>query len=640
MRLTGRASGVPLQKRVNVLMAMGILVPAAIMAAVGLRWLEALDDRLLAERASAAGAVAAQLDATMTRELALLQRLAAAVARDFPEASPALVHGAMADARQDLEPRLAVYLLDARGRAVSTLPPGAAQVPAPDAAAVAEVLRDGVPRLSGLDRRGGGWVVHALVPIRRWDGQRVGIAGSTFDPGHRGLAAALAPLRRTGGEADLLGPDGVVLGSTAAERVGLRPACFDAVAAEARGREPTSLGCAGAGDGKVGSRETLTVAPLTVAPWTVVIRQPVGLTSPSGQIPWVVVVGGLALNLAMAALFAWGAARSVTRPLGVLGAEAERIAAGELDAPIPDLGHDEVGRLGLSLDRMREALRQLLRRVGEANQELERRVVERTRALGDANERLRAREDERRQLLRKVIVAQEDERKRVARELHDETTQALALLAMKLDAAREALRAGRTPDLDEVKATAVRTLDDVHRMILDLRPSVLDDLGLTSAVRWYGDRTLGARGVTVRCEFEGPDRRLPPELETAVFRICQEALSNVARHAQASAVLVQVAVGEGEIRVEIEDDGRGFDPDAAVRREGRPAWGLLGIRERAELLGGSAQVDSAPGQGTRVTVRIPVLEVAGPDADSRADAAAPAHEAGAPAQRRAGGGGA
>jgi len=161
------------------------------------------------------------------------------------------------------------------------------------------------------------------------------------------------------------------------------------------------------------------------------------------------------------------------------------------------------------------------------------------------------------------------------------------------------------PRLDEVKALAVRTLEDVHRLILDLRPSVLDDLGLLSAIRWYSERSLESRGIAVRCEF-GEMPRLPPEMETALFRICQETMSNVARHAQATAVLVQVGIEGGEVVVDIEDDGKGFDSQAAARREGRRAWGLMGIRERAEILGGVARIESSPGQGTHVEVRIPV----------------------------------
>jgi signal transduction histidine kinase len=267
---------------------------------------------------------------------------------------------------------------------------------------------------------------------------------------------------------------------------------------------------------------------------------------------------------------------------------------------------------------MRESLRSLVGRVEKANAELEERVHDRTRSLDEANAQLeranaelKLREMARGQLLRKIISAQEAERKRIARELHDDTTQSLAVLAMGIEAAQESIRAGRTPRLDEVKAVTVHTLEEVHRIILDLRPSVLDDLGLLSAIRWYADRYLVSRGISVRTEY-GEMRKLPGEMETALFRMCQEILSNVVRHAQASAVLVEVGVEGGVLRIEVEDDGRGFDPTAVAQRDSRPHWGLMGIRERAEILGGTAEIDSSPGQGTRVSVRIPLPPEADP----------------------------
>jgi signal transduction histidine kinase len=339
----------------------------------------------------------------------------------------------------------------------------------------------------------------------------------------------------------------------------------------------------------------------------VVVRQSSAEALPTqGAVSWAAVLGFLVLQVGMTGAFAWGAARSVTQPVAVLTREAERIAGGDLTAEIPALGTDEVGRLGSSLERMRSSLREMVDRVERVNEELERRVADRTRELEEANARLKEREIARGEVLRKVITAQEDERKRIARELHDETTQSLAVLLMGLEAAGQALRGGKVPRLDEVKAVAVRTLEDVHRLILDLRPSVLDDLGLFSAIRWYADRVLESRGISARCEFGEMERPIPPEMETALFRICQEAMSNVGRHSQATAVLVQVAPEGDGVRVEIEDDGKGFDVEAAQRREGRRPWGLLGIRERAGILGGTATIESAPGQGTRVLVHIPL----------------------------------
>jgi signal transduction histidine kinase len=243
-----------------------------------------------------------------------------------------------------------------------------------------------------------------------------------------------------------------------------------------------------------------------------------------------------------------------------------------------------------------------------ANHQMEARVRERTRELEGLTRELSLRDELRGRLLRKVISAQEDERKRIARELHDETCQTIAALALRLDAAKS----GPTPEenlarIDEAMAMATRSLDELHRIIFDLRPSILDDLGLLPAIRWIAQRHLAPNGIQVRCEFDGMALKLPPETEIAVFRAVQEAFSNIVRHARADTVLVEASEAAGILEIAIEDDGMGFDVGAVggPSASGR-GLGLLGIRERLELIGGTATVDSSPGSGTRVVLRIPV----------------------------------
>jgi signal transduction histidine kinase len=326
--------------------------------------------------------------------------------------------------------------------------------------------------------------------------------------------------------------------------------------------------------------------------------------TPTGAVPgWLGLLTAAALGLG--ALLAWGAARSIAKPVAQLTASAERIAGGDLNDPIPQSGWDEVGRLGAALEKMRASLRDLIGVVASANQQLEQRVEERTAELAHVNEQLRQREDDLGHLYEKVVAAQEDERKRIARELHDDTSQSLAVLVMAIDSAQATLKSGKIPRLDEARALAVRTIEEIHRMILDLRPSVLDDLGLQSAIRWYAERHLVSRGVSVRCEFEARDRRWPAAFETAVFRVCQEAMSNIYRHSEAESVLIQVAEADGMLRIEIEDDGKGFDPQNAGSPD-RRHFGLMGIRERVEILGGTVDIDSAPGQGTRLKFQVPL----------------------------------
>lgn len=617
-----------IRARVNLLMAIGIFFPVALLAAAGLFWLRDLDGRILGGRLSAAGLAAAHFDGQITDDLEVLQRLAATASSSFGDADAGPEKKAVREAHHGFRHRESVYLLDERRAVIAEEPPGpVSAAPADEAPLVDEVLRSGRPRVSGSLVGARGPLVYELVPVRSsWENRIVGVAGGTFDPARRGFDKILAHLKRgETGLADLVDASGRVVASSAPGRVGKVLECkhVPAMIAERHGISTRCDGCHV--DRAVEERappDVLTLAPLAATSWAVVIRQSAAEALPTeGALPWYGVGAVLVLQLGLAGAFAWGAARSVTRPVEVLTHEAERIAAGHLAAPIPPLGEDEVGRLAHSLDRMRENLRQLIGRLDEVNAQLEARVEDRTRALAEANDRLKEREAALASLLRKIISAQEDERKRIARELHDETTQSLAVLAMGIEGAIEAARSGRTPRLDEVKAVAVRTLEDVHRLILDLRPSVLDDLGLLSAVRWYAERHLGSRGIAVRCEFGEYDRRLAPEVETALFRICQETMSNIARHAQATAVLVQVGVEEGEFRIEIEDDGKGFDPGEVSKREGRPHWGLMGIAERAEILGGTARIDSAPGQGTRVLVRVPLPDPPPPPGEKAAEGA-------------------
>jgi signal transduction histidine kinase len=149
-------------------------------------------------------------------------------------------------------------------------------------------------------------------------------------------------------------------------------------------------------------------------------------------------------------------------------------------------------------------------------------------------------------------------------------------------------------------------VDDLHRVIYDLRPSMLDDLGLLPAIRWYAER-LSKRGVSVQFEFPETPPDLTPEARIAVFRVVQEALSNVERHARAETVLVGCDVTARELTIEVEDDGVGFDPDEMRQpRESGQGLGLLGMRERLALLGGTLTVESQPGKGTRVVIHLPL----------------------------------
>jgi two-component system sensor histidine kinase UhpB len=207
-----------------------------------------------------------------------------------------------------------------------------------------------------------------------------------------------------------------------------------------------------------------------------------------------------------------------------------------------------------------------------------------------------------------VLSAQEDERKRIARELHDETSQSLASLLISLERI-DAVIPDDLPHLKErlraARSLTTRAIDDLRTLVADLRPLVLDDLGLAPAIRWYASDRLEPEGIDVTVEAAPDLPRLPAHIETAVFRIAQEAISNVLTHADAGQVRVRLSRGR-DLELEIEDDGIGFDSMRPVPPDSRQHMGLFGIRERAAALGGEARVESTPGEGTRVSVTIPL----------------------------------
>ena len=215
------------------------------------------------------------------------------------------------------------------------------------------------------------------------------------------------------------------------------------------------------------------------------------------------------------------------------------------------------------------------------------------------------------QLTHKIIQAQEDERRRIAQELHDELGQILTAVAFDLTIIENALppdvASPVTTSLAEAKALIDQLDARTGELALDLRPSLLDDLGLGPALRWYVHRYVERTHIVVDLNMRDFDTRLAPEVETALYRVVQEALTNVSKHAGASTVGIQIARRASRVIVTIEDDGCGF----AINGKSGPSTperglGLLGMQERVTVLGGTFNIQSQPGQGTRLVVKIPV----------------------------------
>jgi two-component system sensor histidine kinase UhpB len=239
----------------------------------------------------------------------------------------------------------------------------------------------------------------------------------------------------------------------------------------------------------------------------------------------------------------------------------------------------------------------------QAHEALEIKVQERTAELSAANHSLRI-------LSRRLMQVQEEERSRLARDLHDEVGQLLTALKIDLqDIQHGEVRDSRFSPLTDSLELVDRLLTQVRTLALDLRPSLLDDLGLVSALRWYANRQAARNGWTLSLSVEGMDGRIPAPIEVTCFRVAQEALTNIAKYSQAKTIDLALRRQDEEVTLVIQDDGVGFDVILARRRaQSGESIGLLGMEERVRLAGGSLVISSTPGEGTRLELCFPLTE--------------------------------
>jgi signal transduction histidine kinase len=213
------------------------------------------------------------------------------------------------------------------------------------------------------------------------------------------------------------------------------------------------------------------------------------------------------------------------------------------------------------------------------------------------------------QLSQKLLLSREAEARRISQELHDVMGQSLTAISINLaEIKRELGQAMSTRDrqrLEESEMLTRQTLQEMRELSLDLRPSMLDELGLVPTLRWYVHRFGQRLGIPASLEVKGVNGRMAPEIETGLYRVVQEGLTNVARHAQANTVCVRVSDDGARLVLAIEDDGLGFDHTQSLGAGAGEHMGLIGMRERVALLGGTMQVDSTPGRGTVLLVCLP-----------------------------------
>ncbi len=214
------------------------------------------------------------------------------------------------------------------------------------------------------------------------------------------------------------------------------------------------------------------------------------------------------------------------------------------------------------------------------------------------------------ELLHRTVQALEAERQRIARELHDETGQTLTALGMGLRGLATTIHLNPTRAIqqaNQLEGLAVSGIDELQRLVSGLHPPQLDDLGLLAALRWYTSEVQKRFGIEIRLSSQGNQVQLPSEIRIVLFRIAQEGITNTIRHASASLLEIELDFFPDIIHMKIPDNGKGFDVQEALHSSDKqPCWGLLGMQERAELVGGNCQIESRLGEGTQIDVSVPI----------------------------------
>jgi signal transduction histidine kinase len=452
-------------------------------------------------------------------------------------------------------------------------------------------------------------LMFVLVPLKDKQGNSVGVAGGEIDPTNPVLTRMLGLIHMGKNMfIDIVDSNGVVISSSDRTRTltqSNRGQFFTGIISEKQERITTCHSCHISGSKNEKKTMILAFVPLEMAPWGIAIQEPEEqVYSPASRLKrtfaaLAVVFIGTAFILTI------GISRSIVDPLNELIRGTDRIAKGDLSEPVPLQGSDEIGILSRSFETMRLKLVESMERIMKHAQELETRVRERTLQINASRKQGEI-------LLEKVISSQEEERKRIGRELHDDTLQDLSAAVMQIDMCKFNPVKVSPQRIDSIRGIVVNALDRLTGIIQNLRPTLLDDLGLVPAIKSLLDMHLGENGIHYFLNSAGfTERRFRPEVEITLFRIVQEAVSNTARHAKAENFFIMMKVDEDSVTVDIEDDGEGFDLKLLHPHGNHDVFdtrglGMLGMKERVTLLGGTIHLCSAPSQGTQIEIRIPL----------------------------------
>ena len=609
-----------MQKRIIVSVILIILIVITSLGIVSYLTVDNMIDRSMQRRIDLANMIARYTDSILERNFNRLYDISLSGSIDFKDNNWGPEKKTLAAAYQYSIFTDGIFLLDKSGNLLLTYPSrienslNLLSIPY-----ISKVINEGKPAISDIYtvEPSKKKVIFALVPLKSKDGEIIGVAGGEINPTNYMLGQVIrsAPAGANT-NIEIIDSHGIVIASSNPNRIftGSDHDRFLAGLIEKKMSVVRRCHRCHTDEKVIGndvyesskdvderSTDVLAFSPLEMAPWGVSILQPEkDVFAPARELKKTFLLFSL-VSVAVALLMAVGMSRSIVKPVHELIDATHSIASGDMSRSIGFGGVDEIGMLSTSFEVMRVKLADSLESLHNYNVELEHRVFERTREIRQSQSKVE-------KLLKKVITAQEEERKRVARGLHDETLQSLSAILMKIDMCKLYKGPPSGEKIEEMRKIVLNTLEDIRIMIQDLRPAILDDLGLEAAIRWLLDKHLWVKGIEYFLNIiGGHGRRFDPHLEATLFRIIQEAIVNIARHSEAENVVVIMKIGTNEIKLDIEDDGKGFDIRSALRRteDGR-GLGLMGMKERVYLRDGKVLICSEPGAGTRISLRLPL----------------------------------
>ncbi len=598
-----------MQKRIIVSILLSVLITLISLGLVSYYRIQESIERSYTDHLSEAQIIASSLDRIVEENLTRLYDISLSDKIDITDSNWAPEQEALKEAYHYSIFTDGVFLLDKIGNVLLTYPPREGwSINMLGIPPVRKGITDMRPVISSVfsmepSRKK---VIFALVPLKNRGGDVVGTAGGLIDPTNYQFTRILAAINADKTtNIELVDSLGIVIASNHPESIltGIDHNKFlSSLIAQKKSTVAACHRChTAAKESARRTEDVLVFAPLSLAPWGVAFRFPKDIIfAPSESLKEGFLMLGF-VSLATAFVLALGMSKSIVKPVRQLIRATGRIAQGNLAEPVNIESTEEIGTLSRSFDDMRLKLAASLASIQRQNLELEQRVRERTRQLED-KQVVNA------TLLRKLITSQEDERKRIARELHDESLQTLSALLMNIELCRLHPEVITPQKVGLMKDTVTRVINEMTKVIQNLRPTVLDDLGFEAAVLWLIDRNLKEREINCSMNLQDLEEdKLRPELQVTLFRIIQEVTTNIARHAQAKNVRIHIKNDENLFAMTIEDDGMGFDMETVFENTltGR-GLGILGMQERAAQVNGTLMISSTPDRGTTVLCTVPL----------------------------------